>query len=102
MKLPYLAVATIAFGLGAAPAFANDNGPPSSGPGASEYSPGDRMKDSSTSTAPGASEYAPGREMKKDKGTGPGASEYAPGDLAKDKTGGSASTGKSSGKTGKD
>jgi hypothetical protein len=48
MKLPYLAVATIGIGLGAASAFANDNGRSPSGLGASEYSPGDRMKDSST------------------------------------------------------
>jgi hypothetical protein len=48
MKLRYLAVATIAVGLGAASAFANDNGRSPSGLGASEYGPGDRMKDRST------------------------------------------------------
>jgi hypothetical protein len=32
----------------------------SSGPGASEYSPGHQMQNDNNSTGPGASEYAPG------------------------------------------
>ena len=40
---------------------AQETGKPSTGPGASEYTPGHKMQDAKpgTSTAPGASEYAP-------------------------------------------
>lgn len=55
-------------------------------PGASEYSPGDRLNDQSQSRTlnnkpgPGASQYAPGREQK----TPGGASELSPGDTMHD------------------
>jgi len=56
-------------------------------PGASENSPGDRMKDQSSTlsgkSGPGASQYAPGREQK----TPGGASELAPGDRMNDTRG---------------
>jgi len=52
-------------------------------PGASEYSPGDKMHDQSTrsgKTGPGASQYAPGQKQ-----TSPGgASELSPGDKMND------------------
>jgi hypothetical protein len=55
-------------------------------PGASEYSPGDKMHDQSSSstlkgnTGPGASQYAPGQKQ-----TSPGgASETSPGDKMND------------------
>lgn len=53
-------------------------------PGASEFSPGDRMHDtpSNMRTGPGASEFAPGHE--KSRG---GASEVSPGDRMNDKRG---------------
>src|SRR5438067_10157090 len=56
-------------------------------PGASEYSPGDKMKDQpstlSGKSGPGASQYAPGREQK----TPGGASELSPGDKMNDTRG---------------
>jgi hypothetical protein len=55
-------------------------------PGASEHSPGDRMKDQSTMSGtkgPGASSYAPGHEQK----TPGGASEMSPGDKMNDARG---------------
>jgi len=55
-------------------------------PGASEYSPGDRMKDQSTmngTKGPGASSNAPGHEQK----TPGGASEMSPGDKINDARG---------------
>jgi hypothetical protein len=55
-------------------------------PGASEYSPGDRMKDQSSSSGtkePGASSYAPGHEQKAPGG----ASEMSPGDKMNDARG---------------
>ena len=54
----------------------------SSGPGASDSTPGHKMQDKgSVSGSPGASGYAPGQQMQ-DKGSvagSPGASGYAPG-----------------------
>jgi hypothetical protein len=59
--------------------------------GASEYSPGDQMKDRGGPTPGfrGASEFAPG-DQKKDSGStvGRGASEFSPGDRAKDSNAG--------------
>jgi hypothetical protein len=56
-------------------------------PGASEYSPGDRMKDQpstqSGTKGPGASSYAPGHQQK----TPGGASEMSPGDRMNDTRG---------------
>jgi hypothetical protein len=57
-------------------------------PGASEYSPGDRMKDESSTEkskdhSPGASQYAPGHEQR----TSGGASEMSPGDRMNDTRG---------------
>lgn len=56
-------------------------------PGASEYSPGDRMKDQpstqSRENSPGASQYAPGHEQR----TPGGASEMSPGDRMNDTRG---------------
>jgi len=56
-------------------------------PGASEYSPGDRMKDQSSTMSgtkgPGASSHAPGHEQK----TPGGASEMSPGDKMNDARG---------------
>jgi hypothetical protein len=56
-------------------------------PGASEYSPGDRMKDQpstqSKTKGPGASSYAPGHEQK----IPGGASEMSPGDRMNDTRG---------------
>jgi len=56
-------------------------------PGASEYSPGDRMHDQSSTKSgtkgPGASQYAPGHEQK----TPGGASEMSPGDRMNDTRG---------------
>jgi hypothetical protein len=53
-------------------------------PGASEYSPGDRMKDQSSTQSgtkgPGASSYAPGQKQTKPGG----ASELSPGDKMND------------------
>ena len=58
-------------------------------PGASQYSPGHEMQDSTTTTAPGASENSPGTRTR-EKGTvgqskGTGATEMAPGDRMNDK-----------------
>jgi hypothetical protein len=56
-------------------------------PGASQYSPGQEMQDSTTTTAPGASANSPGSRMH-EKGTvgqAKGASEMAPGDRMNDK-----------------
>jgi hypothetical protein len=56
-------------------------------PGASEYSPGDRMHDQRSNqnreNSPGASQYAPGHEQK----TPGGASEMSPGDRMNDTRG---------------
>jgi hypothetical protein len=56
-------------------------------PGASEMSPGDRMKDNSSTLSgtksPGASRYAPGRNQT----TPGGASELSPGDKMNDTRG---------------
>lgn len=56
-------------------------------PGASEYSPGDTMKDRSTTMSgqkgPGASQFTPGHEQK----TPGGASELSPGDKRNDARG---------------
>ena len=42
---------------------AQETGKPSTGPGASEYTPGHKMKKTGAkSTGPGASEYAPGHQ----------------------------------------
>jgi hypothetical protein len=41
---------------------AQETGRPSTGPGASEYTPGHKMKAAKKSTGPGASEYAPGHQ----------------------------------------
>jgi hypothetical protein len=65
------------------------SGTPGTARGASEFSPGDQMKDKGT-TGRGASEFAPGDHMR-DAG-GPkkgarGASEFSPGDQMKDKLG---------------
>ena len=53
-------------------------------PGASEYSPGDKMHDQSgtmsNKTGPGASQYAPGQRQTKPGG----ASELSPGDKMND------------------
>ena len=56
-------------------------------PGASQYSPGHEMQNSTTTTAPGASENSPGSRMH-EKGTigqSRGASEMSPGDRMNDK-----------------
>jgi hypothetical protein len=65
------------------------SGTPGATRGASEFSPGDQMKDKGT-TGRGASEFAPGDRMR-DAG-GPkkgarGASEFSPGDQMNDKRG---------------
>jgi hypothetical protein len=55
--------------------------------GASQNSPGHEMQKSKAKTGPGASEYGPGDRMH-DKGTvgqSKGASEYSPGDRMNDK-----------------
>ncbi|HTE76400.1 MAG TPA: hypothetical protein VK653_06615 [Xanthobacteraceae bacterium] len=56
-------------------------------PGASEFTPGDTMKDKSSTTSgktgPGASQYTPGHEQK----TPGGASELSPGDKMNDARG---------------
>jgi len=56
-------------------------------PGASEYSPGDKMHDQSgtmsNKSGPGASQYAPGQKQK----TPGGASELSPGDKMNDARG---------------
>jgi hypothetical protein len=54
--------------------------------GASGMSPGDKMKDSTTSTKKGASEFSPGDKMKDSTApTKKGASEFSPGDKMNDK-----------------
>jgi hypothetical protein len=53
--------------------------------GASEFSPGDRMKDSTHRQSRGASSFAPGHEMKGAARTSHGASEFSPGDRMHDK-----------------
>ncbi len=65
-------------------------GTPGATRGASEFSPGDRMRDSGTTGKGGASEFSPGDRMR-DAG-GPkrgarGASEFSPGDQMNDKRG---------------
>ncbi|SHM73322.1 hypothetical protein SAMN05444321_7396 [Bradyrhizobium lablabi] len=55
---------TAALLIGASPAFAQKS------KGASEFSPGDQMRDSRTQTTKGASEYAPGDRMKEPGTTG--------------------------------
>ena len=66
------------------------NSPSTTSPGASGYSPGHEMQNSTTpSTGPGASEFSPGHKMK-EKGTvgqARGASEFSPGDRMNDKRG---------------
>ncbi|SDJ83064.1 MULTISPECIES: hypothetical protein [Bradyrhizobium] len=72
---------TAALLIGASPAFAQKS------KGASEFSPGDQMRDSRTQTTKGASEYAPGDRMKEPGTTGmsKGASELSPGDKMNDR-----------------
>jgi hypothetical protein len=64
---------------------------PGSSRGASEYSPGDQMRDRGgpTQGSRGASEYSPGDQMKdrSKSTTGRGASEFSPGDRMNDKRG---------------
>ena len=73
----------------ASAAFAQSNTPSK---GSSQYAPGQRMNNSTTSTSPGATEYAPGQRMKRGETTkGPGASDFAPGQQGK--TVGSSKTG---------
>jgi hypothetical protein len=85
-KIPLLAlailIASTAFGI-AAPKGGG-------GPGASEMSPGDRMRDAGGPKpgARGASEFAPGDTMRDSGGsrkTTRGASEFSPGDKMNDK-----------------
>jgi hypothetical protein len=62
---------------------------PGSSRGASEFSPGDQMRDRGGPKrgSRGASEFSPGDQMK-DRGTsGRGASEFSPGDRMNDKRG---------------
>ena len=67
---------TLATALFAAPAFAQ-TGSKMSGPGQSEFAPGQRAQQRGV-----AKDYAPGQRMhKKDVKSQPGASEYAPGHL---------------------
>jgi hypothetical protein len=90
MKTSQLAIIVASVLFGAAPLLARDN----SDQGASRYSPGHRMQNSTRSTGPGASEYAPGHR----KHSGASASDYAPGHLKKHDTG---STGGSTGTSGR-
>ncbi len=59
--------------------------------GASGMSPGHEMQNSTKKTGPGASEYSPGDRMHdratvgQSRETGKGASEYSPGDRMRDK-----------------
>ena len=54
--------------------------------GASQFSPGDQMRDSGgpTKGSRGASEFSPGDRMKDTTGTSRGASEFSPGDRMND------------------
>lgn len=64
-----------------------NKGGTTSSPGASQYSPGHEMQDSTTNTGPGASQNSPGTRMH-EKGTigqSRGASEMSPGDRMNDK-----------------
>ncbi len=72
---------TAALLIGASPAFAQKS------KGASEFSPGDQMRDSRTPTTKGASEFAPGDRMRDQGTTGmsKGASEMSPGDRMNDR-----------------
>jgi hypothetical protein len=68
---------TLAAALLAVPALAAQAGSKMSGPGQSEYAPGQRAQQRGV-----AKDYAPGQRMhKKDVKGQPGASEYAPGRL---------------------
>ena len=62
---------------------------PGSSRGASEFSPGDQMRDRGRPTrgSRGASEFSPGDQMRDRGTTGRGASEFAPGDRMNDKRG---------------
>jgi hypothetical protein len=62
---------------------------PGSSRGASEFSPGDQMRDHGGPTrgSRGASEFSPGDQMKDRGTTGRGASEFSPGDRMNDKRG---------------
>jgi len=54
--------------------------------GASQFSPGDQMRDTGgpTKGSRGASEFSPGDRMKDTTGTSRGASEFSPGDRMND------------------
>ena len=69
-------IVTVGVVLFAGAAFAQTSG---TAPSSSGSSPGRQMQDATKSTGPGASEYAPGQRAKKEKSSGPGASEFAPG-----------------------
>jgi hypothetical protein len=79
MKKAVLVAAALV--IGASPAFAQKS------KGASEFSPGDQMRDSRTQTTKGASEFAPGDRMRDQGTTGmsKGASELSPGDRMNDR-----------------
>ena len=86
MKLIKTAAAAILFS-GVALTVAAHAGNKPANPGASLGSPGHQMQSATTSTGHGASEYAPGDQMRDNsnttppgKSTEPGASGYAPGD----------------------
>jgi hypothetical protein len=62
-------------------------GPKGGGAGASQFSPGDQMRDSGgpIKGSRGASEFSPGDRMRDSSGTtGRGASEFSPGDQMND------------------
>jgi len=83
-KLTLLAAALLL--ASTAGGYAGPKGPGNAG-GASQFSPGDQMRDSGgpTKGSRGASEFSPGDRMKDTTGTaGRGASEFSPGDRMND------------------
>ena len=86
MKKATLLAAVILLIGSSACGYAQTKGSTGTSRGASEFSPGDQMKDKGgpTKGSRGASEYSPGDRMKDTGTTGRGASEFSPGDQKND------------------
>jgi hypothetical protein len=90
MKMSLVAAAILVASSACGYAQSKGSGTPGTNRGASEYSPGDQMRDRGGPArgSKGASEYAPGDRMRdSNTTTGRGASEFSPGDRMNDQRG---------------